>query len=59
VKAICGGLNENDLHRIVGSSTIWRRDLGGSVSPGAGFEVSGAQARPIVSLSSCFLPIRM
>lgn len=37
----CGGMNENALHRFIGSGVIGRWDLdGGRVSLGMGFEVS-------------------
>ena len=42
--------NENDLHRLIGSSTIRRCTLIGGSVMGVGFEVSDAQARPSVSL---------
>ena len=51
-------LNENAT--LVWSGTIRRCDLvGGSVSLGVGFEVSEAQARPSVTLSSCCLWIQI
>ena len=39
--AVCGGLNDNSHHRLIGSSTTGRCGLvGGSVSHGVGFEFS-------------------
>ena len=53
-----GSLNENGLHRLIGSGTVRRCGLGGSVSLWEGFEVSNVQAKPSVTLSSCCLQIK-
>jgi hypothetical protein len=49
---LCGGLNENGPHWLIGTNIIRYCVLvGGSVSQWVSFEVSDAQARPSVSLS--------
>lgn len=48
----CGGLNENDSHRLIESNTIRGCGLlGASVSLGVGLKISEVQARPSVSLT--------
>lgn len=43
----CGGMNENDPHRLIGSSTIRRSGfVEGRILLGLGFAVSNTQARP-------------
>ena len=56
----CGDLNENGPHRTIRDGTIrWYGLVGGRVSLGVGFEVSDAQDRPSINLSSCCLWIQM
>ena len=60
-RGMCGGVNENDVHRLI-VWNVWhylrgiRRHslVGGGVSLGVGFGVSKAKANPSVSL---FLPL--
>lgn len=61
-----GGLKKNGRHRLVRSGTIRRCGLAGVVwlcwrkcHLGVGFEVSDAEARAGVSLSSCYLQIQI
>lgn len=56
----CGDLSDNGLHRIIGDGTIrWFVLVAGSVSLGMVFEVSDAQDRPGVTVSSCCLWVQM
>lgn len=49
----CGGLNENNSHRLKRNDIIRRDSLvGGSLLLRINFEVSGAQARPSATLCS-------
>lgn len=53
--SLCGGLNANSPHRLIGSGTIGRYGLfGGRVSAGVGFEASEAQDRPSIILFLSF-----
>jgi hypothetical protein len=55
-KRMSSDLNENASLRPMGSSTIrWCGLVGGSVSLWGGLEISDAQPRPTVALSSCCL----
>lgn len=47
---VCGSLNENVPHRLIGSSTIRAMALLEELSSGVGFQVSGALARSSVAL---------
>jgi hypothetical protein len=62
VVTICGGLNENGPHRPEGVALLemcpfWNRCgfVVGSVPQGLDFEVSEAQTRSKLTLSSCYL----
>lgn len=64
--SLCGGLDENGLHRPIESGTVWMGGLFGievalleEVLQGADFEILDAQVRPSVSLFSCCLLIWM
>lgn len=60
MESLCGGLNENGSCRLIRSVTIgWCGLIGGSVTLGMGFEVSEAQAKPSITLSSYCLPVQV